>query len=201
MDDVKNLFSKKSPEAAKDSQQEKGKEKSAFAPAEKGNKSPLGKLEEILGMKKAMECTYTYENLEGKVYTDGTNMRAQAKIQMGEDLIDSNTIYTPEYLYTWMEGQSTGTKISIKDLEEVDTTSETEETPIAAPDYFVNMEYSCEDKAIEPSMFALPEGVEFTELNIPEMTDLVEGVNMCGMCDSLPMASEVEACKTEFNCQ
>jgi hypothetical protein len=202
MDDLKSMFSKTTPEAAKDTQPGETTKESAFG--KPASKSPLGKLGEILGMKKAMECTYTYNEFEGKVYTDGTNMRTSSKIQMGEELVDTNTILTSEYLYSWMGGQTTGTKIALKDFEYDEETGTVPEDLPETPDYFANMNYTCEEKAVDSTMFELPAGVEFTEFNISAMKEAAsnpEDFDMCGMCGAIPTATEKEACMVEFECE
>lgn len=205
IDEVKDLFAEAIPEAAKDTQPAKVVEESPFE--EQTATSPLGKLEEILGMKKAMECTYTYQELEGKVYTDGTNARIQAKIKMGDQLLNTNSIYTADYLYTWSENQTTGAKIAIKNFEQEAKDKAEKQEPEKSlpetPDYLADMNYTCVEKDIDSSEFSLPEGVEFMELNIPEVTDetaKTDSVDLCKMCDSIPLEDEKSACKTELKC-
>jgi len=198
IDDVKNIFSRNTQDAAKDV---KPQEESPFS-RETKKTSPLGKLEEILGMKKAMECTYSYENIEGLIYTDGTNVRVKTKMQGEEELVNTNAIYTPEFLYTWKEGQTEGTKISIKNLENSMTEAAQEENASASatPPYLLDMEYSCEDKEIDQNMLIIPEEVNFVELDLSRMGKFVDDLDMCSMCNSIPLAEEKEACKTEFGC-
>ncbi|HDQ88770.1 MAG TPA: hypothetical protein ENN92_01325 [candidate division WWE3 bacterium] len=199
MDDVKSLFSKKTEEAAKDT---KTVEESPFE--SKKSTSVLGKLKEILGMKKAVECTYAYENYEGTIYTDGTNMRVNSKIVMDEQTLEMNTIINNGFMYSWQEGQTTGTKMDLAELETQasDLEDQTTET-ITTPNYFKEMDYKCIDKPISSDLLDLPQEVEFQEFTIPSVPGLTEGmedIDLCGMCDTIPEASEKEACKAELNC-
>ncbi len=200
VDDIKNLFSKTEPEAAKD-EKPLPEDQSPFEAEIKPIETGLGKLEEILANKKSMECTYTFEDLTGTIYTDGKDLLFNSKIKTGVELMEVSTLMKDDYMYSWAVGQSTGTKFAINDVENPKESEENATPAPELPDQIKYMSYTCEEKEIEASTFELPQGVEFVDptqaLNDAPDTN----IDYCKACDQSTSLDEREACKTALNCE
>lgn len=205
---VKNAFSNKKPEAAKDangSQNSGTKETSPFG--KKESSGPLGELGEILKQsengKKTLKCEISYTDPTRKVqfngfaYTDGKRLMMSTKakpVEGSEQGIEYNTLYDGEYYYIWMNGQKQGTKIEVAKMAGQGNQGQvTQNSLMPLPD----VKYDCKEESLESSLFEPPSGIEFIGFSIPDITK--EG--LCNSCKGSLDKIERDACLTQLKCK
>ncbi len=87
----------------------------------------IGSIKDAMGLGKKMKCTYKYsfggQTDESVVYIDGKKYKSSYDMN-GQK---SNNFFDGEVSYTWNEGAKTGTKISMKCMEEIGNMYKNEE--------------------------------------------------------------------------
>lgn len=121
-------------------------------------------MKELLGLGGAQRCTFAnkVENSEssGVVYVAGGKMRGDFTSLAAGQTTQSHMIVDGETSYVWQDGSSQGMKISFADMN-----AQSGQGSNRSVDVNEKVGYSCGAWAVDASMFALPAGVEFSDLS------------------------------------
>ena len=106
-------------------------------------------------------CTISGKELEGKVYIKNGNvlMEESGDVQYG------NVLLIDDVAHVWMSGETTGMKLDLQKNPLVKTFIN--ESEIEKQVSKNNPE--CKEEIIDDNVFALPQGIEFTELNTQDL--------------------------------
>lgn len=156
-----------------------------------------GSLKQLLGMGKKVVCSFEYKDPEGKsltsgtVYIDGVRNRSEIKIKAegdeGNEELNMNVISISDGKtgYMWNDGQKTGTKFDIAEMEK--TGEEAREQNQNQQDIQKNFEekydYKCKDWRVDESKFNVPTDVEFVDM-MEQVKQMKEG--LADVCNQLP---------------
>ena len=120
-------------------------------------------MKELLGLGGAQRCTFTntVENSEssGVVYVAGGKMRGDFTSVAAGQTIQSHMIVDGETSYVWSDAAPQGMKISFADMN-----AQRGENTNQSFDVNEKVGYSCGAWTVDAGMFALPAGVEFSDL-------------------------------------
>lgn len=158
-------------------------------------------LKDLMGSGKNLECSWEFEDPEGKgrttglVYIAGNRSRSEVRVRVegeGEELanMDLISINDGEMGYMWNEGQTTGSKYNIAEMEKLgEEMSQGQEniTQNQTQNDWENIyNYECKNWRVDESKFSVPTNVEFTDMmaQMQQMQEQTE--NMKGVCDDLP---------------
>ena len=158
-------------------------------------------LKDLMGSGKNLECSWEFEDPEGKgrttglVYVAGNRSRSEVRVRVegeGEELanMDLISINDGEMGYMWNEGQTTGSKYNIAEMEKLgEEMSQGQEniTQNQTQNDWENIyNYQCKNRRVDESKFSVPTNVEFTDMmaQMQQMQEQTE--NMKGVCDDLP---------------
>jgi hypothetical protein len=143
-----------------------------------------GGIQNIFGGNKGMKCVYEMNGQTVTTYVKGDKVRTEG-VQTEGNSVDGMMISDGEWMYTWDSVSKKGTKMNIKQIEEMagdDMTKEVESDEIPE-DMQVEIEKmedefaaKCSNEKINDSMFVPPTDVEFTDMTqgIDEMNKLQE---------------------------
>jgi len=159
-------------------------------------------LKEIFGLGLAQKCTYG----TGVVYVSDGKMRGDFKAPSESPSGGSHMIVVGNTSYIWMDGSKTGFKNTF-DLNATSPPSTSTEVESQEP---VNLsqpeDYVCENWVVDSSLFDLPSGISFTDINeimpvIPTSEAGTSGTSsQCSYCDSLSGDQKSE-CLSALKCQ
>ena len=158
-------------------------------------------LKDLMGSGKNLECSWEFEDPEGKgrttglVYIAGNRSRSEVRVRVegeGEELanMDLISINDGQMGYMWNEGQTTGSKYNIAEMEKLgEEMSQGQEniTQNQTQNDWENIyNYQCKNRRVDESKFSVPTNVEFTDMmaQMQQMQEQTE--NMKGVCDDLP---------------
>lgn len=158
-------------------------------------------LKDLMGSGKNLECSWEFEDPEGKgrttglVYIAGNRSRSEVRVRVegeGEELanMDLISINDGQMGYMWNEGQTTGSKYNIAEMEKLgEEMSQGQEniTQNQTQNDWENIyNYQCKNWRVDESKFSVPTNVEFTDMmaQMQQMQEQTE--NMKGVCDDLP---------------
>jgi hypothetical protein len=169
--------------------------------AASGESSAQRSLKDLIGLGTAQECLFAMdEENSGVVYVAGGKVRGDFSTQNEGQTIISHMIVDGQTSYFWMEGQEMGYKYS------VDSTVQAEgQTNQAAMDIDQKVDYDCKSWNSDPSMFILPEGIEFQDMSqftapTGEQTSSDTKAAQCAACDSAPEDAQ-EQCRAALGCE
>ena len=148
-------------------------------------------LRDLLGMGKNLTCSYS--DLEGNgagvMYMSGEDIRTDFEMTLPEQgRMTSHMITDGEFVYIWSDGQTTGYKQAITDMDgDVDgDESETEDGDVV--DFDQEVDVDCNNWKVDRSLFELPEGVEFSDFS-EMMKDVVVESGSTGSTDTDPCSA------------
>lgn len=161
---------------------------------------------EMLRGGKSLHCTFSFkdevEKMEqsGEFYVDGQNGKFRSEIDAtvsspNQMKIKMHSISDGQYAYSWNStNDKTGFKVK---LEEASNVSETDKQKTG--DLEQKIDFKCRNWSVDNSMFELPAGVTFTDMN-QMIQDLKKpsagaGVNLCAMCDMISDAAAKSECQ------
>lgn len=171
-------------------------------------------LRDLMALGTNQKCTFTdlQSKSTGTVYVSGTKARSDVNIVFeSQPSYMSHMISDGETIYVWQEGQKTGFKTSLTDINKV-----SEESEVPAQDKTVNVDdqvdYECNSWSVDPSLFTPPANVTFSDFGSmmedameqsKSMMDSSENSDIktqqCEACDSLPADAQA-ACKQSLGC-
>ncbi|MCR4263996.1 MAG: hypothetical protein NUV98_04750 [Candidatus Roizmanbacteria bacterium] len=154
-------------------------------------------------------CTFsdTESQSEGTVYIAGGNVRGDFSSELTDSEMVSHMIVTDETMYMWVDGQTSGFKMSLTELEEAqDDTALNEQNSPKSVDIDKQIDYECSSWRVENSVFTPPSTIEFTDFS--EMMESAEGMmeesdtdtsDQCAVCANLPDSAK-QQCLDSFSC-
>ncbi len=167
-------------------------------------------LNELLGLGTSQKCTFSSVNgsdtTSGTVYVAGGKMRGDFTSNVSGQSTSSHMIVDGTTSYTWMDGQSTGYKMTFNP-ETGATPSATGSQTSQGPDLNQKSDYNCSAWTADSSLFTLPADVKFMSLGDllptpPSAAGTGTGTSVssqCSYCDSLTGDSKTQ-CKSALNC-
>jgi hypothetical protein len=169
-------------------------------------------IKDLLGMGKTVKCTSTNTSdkfsTTGTTYVSGEKVRSDVVSQM-ENAAEKNShiIVAGGWMYMWNEGSTTGIKIDTNSVKQnnppaTDNPDQGTGTPPADNQFDSKANFDCSLWTADESVFALPQGVTFTDQsailnNLKNSVPQTPG-NACAVCDSIPNAAAKAQCQA--NC-
>ena len=106
--------------------------------------------------------------------------------------------------YFWMDGQSTGYKMSTKAQAENISPSpgSTPDSKTGSIDVNKDMNFSCKAWSVDQSVFEVPADIKFmdlSELSSPAKVTTDVKTSQCSACDSVPESAKAQ-CKSSLGC-
>lgn len=181
------------PEGADTKQEESGQAKSLKQLAESG---------------KPVSCTYkdtsTGFESEGKVFVANGKTRTDYSATINGQKTGGHMIMADGFVYTWSDGVTQGVKMAISADQQAATGAETQQ----ALDTSKALNYDCDNWSNDDSVFKLPSGVNFMELNVGGGVGTSVAPNsgaqsddsICATCDSVPADSRAQ-CRQALGCK
>lgn len=164
-----------------------------------------GSLKDLLTLGTAQTCTFNNQGSAGKVYVSGGKVRGDFDTTTESTTTKSHMIIDGNTSYIWMDGQTTGFKMSFNPDQTPSATASTQ-TSTGSFDPRADMNYECSAWVVDSSMFALPSGVTFQEFNIPSSAPAAKSGSgaadnsaQCGYCNSLSGDDKTQ-CLTALKC-
>lgn len=155
-------------------------------------------LKDLLASGVPQRCTVTSDNqntpTNGTVYVKAGKMRGDFTAMVQGKTMQSHMIAMDGVAYTWVEGMSTGFRMSM--------TKPPATANQAAPDLEKKVPMTCAPWAEDDTQFTLPSTVTFNEVSIPTPgTPPSSGGNdqRCAACNYLQGAQQTQ-CKTALRC-
>lgn len=164
-----------------------------------------GSLKDLMGMGKSVSCSWEYTDDQdgakttGVVYVDGKRSRSEIKVRVndeGAELVnmDMISINDGEMGYMWNEGQTTGFKYNIAEMEKMGEEMQEGQNGGGQNQILNGWEniynYECKNWRVDESKFSVPSNVEFTDMmaQMQQMQEQTENMkeDMKGVCDNLP---------------
>lgn len=130
-----------------------------------------GNIFDLLKLNKSIKCTFKSEiedgTTSGVTYVADGKTKTEYEIQSDEVNIKSYSVFDGEWVFTWTSENNQGTKINIKKMENIskEPVEEKEKEEVDYSDQTQNFDYKCEPWTPDKSVFELPKGMEFTDLN------------------------------------
>lgn len=203
-----------------------------------GEEDYTGSIADLIAKGKAIECTFKAGDdsrlqMLGKAYVANKKARQEVTLTDLEDPGDTRfnrttiNIFHQDWMYNWVDGETTGTKISMKKLEEgiKDVAKDTPDLPAAPPPAKTDdTSFKCNRWQVDESKFELPAGVTFTEETYPaapspatgdtgsaadQIKEMMENApteeeqaankqSLCDTCNSMPNA---DVCRASLGCE
>ena len=152
-----------------------------------------GSLRQLLSGGVAQKCTYSSGGTEGTVYVGGGKMRGDMQTTSDDKTIASHVIVDGKTSYIWMDGQTSGYKMSWAEITPAPTGAATQSG--FNPDQDVN--YDCGAWVADSSQFTLPTEITFTEFG--KMTLPTGSASQCDACNQLTGTAKTQ-CQTALGC-
>jgi major membrane immunogen (membrane-anchored lipoprotein) len=140
-----------------------------------GEENIKGSILDLAKMGKNVKCTYKFDNeeaaMEGTVYVSGSKTRSDIKIKISDGTEnDSTTITDGEWMYMWSTAAEQGTKMNIKDMEQMAEKYKTEgDAEEDSNNQYKNqtqdVDYKCRPWVVDNSKFNIPTNIEFIDMN------------------------------------
>ena len=183
-------------------------------------------MKELLGLGGAQRCTFTntVENSEssGVVYVAGGKMRGDFTSLAAGQTVQSHMIVDGETSYVWSDAMPQGMKMSFANMESQAGTNSDKSVDVNK-----EVNYSCGAWTVDAGVFALPAGVEFSDLGallppggmpkLPGGSGTVDpstitvptggaggampgGAAQCAVCNQVPAGDERMQCLAALGC-
>jgi hypothetical protein len=159
-------------------------------------------LKDLIGLGTAQECLFSAdEGSGGVVYVAGGKVRGDFSTQNEGQTIISHMIVDGQTSYVWMEGQEMGYKFTFDESTQTQDQGQTSQTAV---DIDQKVDYNCKSWNSDPSMFTLPEDVEFSDMSqltapTGEQTSADTKAAQCAACDSAPEDAQAQ-CRAALGC-
>jgi len=163
-------------------------------------------LKDLLASNVAQKCSYsdTYGStaISGTSYLSGGKVRGDFSTTAENGQVSSgHMIYDGKFSYVWIDGTTSGFKMAI------DTSSNTTANANQQGlDMNKAMDYDCGIWVTDQSQFTPPDGVTFTEYNMPASSVTPSGTSVsgsqsaCSYCDAMTGDAKTQ-CRTSLNCK
>lgn len=159
-------------------------------------------LKDLIGLGQSQECSFSMdEGSSGSVYVASGKMRGDFTTTSDSQTTLSHVLVDGQTSYLWMDGQNTGFKFTIDAADQPDGQSGQEGQANVNLDEKVD--YSCKPWIADSSVFALPQGVEFSDMSqftSPTGTQDTDSKSaQCSACDSAPEDAQAQ-CRAALGC-
>jgi len=136
------------------------------APVSVAEENATSNPSEVTKSGQAVVCTFSTSDANGSGsgtnYVSGNKSNSVFKTKTPEGVdIEINSIVDDEWIYTWVTGESRGTKTKVPEAPSQDTTADNAE---AAPTTTAPADYKCLPWTVDNSRFILPNGMEFGDI-------------------------------------
>ena len=148
-----------------------------------------------------VDATCTFERADevgtvsGVVYVSGDRMRGNFNLDTDQGQFDGGIIRDGAYVYTWADTPF-GTFASKIAYEDLAVETEYTETPVS---FTEAIDYRCTGWNVDTSVFELPQGVDFVEIDSEAMLGSDIEVT-CSACDSINNSTAREQCRLALEC-
>lgn len=160
-------------------------------------------LKDLLALGQSQQCTFSDPSGNaGTVYIANAKMRGDFNTTTDGKVVASHMIVDQPTAYVWMDGQTTGFKMSLDTVKQP-------QGKTGNVDIDKKVDYTCESWSMDPTLFTLPSTVAFSDMgsfSVPSGAMEVSGTpasssnaEQCAACNSLPAASQAQ-CKQALNC-
>ena len=153
-------------------------------------------VKELMSYSGSQQCKYedTSTGSSGTVYVGGGKMRGDFTSMAATATVNSHMISDGQFAYRWSDGQNTGVKMAIGDIEKPSASPQTQ-----TADVDKKYDYKCSSWVVDNSKFAVPASVKFSD-----MSEMMKGTMMQGSgkptgvdssaCNSITDATAKAAC-------
>ena len=113
----------------------------------------------LLASRTSQQCTFEDEetNSAGTIFVANGKMRGDFTAQANGGTTNGHIIVDDNTVYTWVDGMSTGFKMSLEATAEADAQQQV--------DLDREVDVDCDERPVDSSRFTLPSGVVFTDLS------------------------------------
>lgn len=157
-------------------------------------------LKGLLGMGQSQTCTYTVgEGLgTGTVYINGGKMSMETMVKTGSTTTTSHMVMDGKTSYSWVDGQKTGYKMDFEAMQGNTIKGDVNNSGQANIDPNKQFDFKCSRWSVDNSKFALPTGVEFTDMT--KMMQDVQQMQPTGQTTPTPGAGTMPAGSMDAMC-
>ncbi|MFH1404305.1 MAG: hypothetical protein ABIH11_08565 [Candidatus Altiarchaeota archaeon] len=152
---------------------------------------------------KSYKCTYTHEGDTVETWISGEKYKTKVSVVN----TTYHTISDGTWAYMWEEGADTGTKMNLKEMQELDDDTSQDTTGVSYSDIdemaAAAMNVECMPTVMSDAVFTPPGYIEFQDLGktMKQMQDLVKQMEQgggmpdaCSMCDMIPDQQAKQDC-------
>lgn len=188
------------------------------APGPNHDNSPAASqasLKELFAQGKSQKCTFAHAvnntNSNGTVYMSSGKMRGDFSSSVSQGTpIDSHMIVDGTTAYVWSGTMTKGLKM---DFSAIANQGASDQAGSGSVNPDQRLDYSCSNWNPEQSRFALPAGVEFTDMaammgaamgNTPAgagASGSAGAASYCSYCNQIPDANGKAQCQAMYKCQ
>jgi hypothetical protein len=164
-----------------------------------GTQNQQQSLKELMASNKPVKCEYSDtqadgSSVKGTSYIANGQVRGDFSSTANGQTMTGHMIMKDNMVYTWVDGQKTGYKMSVN----ASTTAQTSQQQVNVDQ---KMNYDCDNWNADNSMFTLPAGVTFTDMNAFLKTQggasVNSGASQCASCDQLPAQYQAQ-CRSQL---
>lgn len=157
-------------------------------------------LKGLLGMGQSQTCTYSVgEGMgTGTVYISGGKMSMVTMVKAGNADVTSHMIMDGKTSYSWMDGQKTGYKMDFASMQGNTMKGDVNNSGQANIDPNKQFDFKCSRWSVDNSKFALPTGVEFTDMT--KMMQDMQKMQPTGQTTPTPAAGTMPAGSMDAMC-
>ncbi len=155
-------------------------------------------IKDLMAFKGNQQCTFadTEGGSSGTVYVGGGKMRGDFESVSDATTINSHMISDAEYVYVWTDGQTSGFKMLISDMEKMNESADT--TTPKTVDVDKRLDYDCSSWSVDNTKFTAPTNVKFTDTGAM-MNEAMEGMEKpegldSSVCNQITEAAAKAAC-------
>lgn len=152
-------------------------------------------------------CTYSNDKGNGTVYVNSGKVRGDFNVEVSGQTQKSHMIIDGNTSYIWLDGQSSGYKMTFDPNQVQATDASVTSTPQEGVSANEVMNYNCKPWVVDKTLFNLPSDVDFIEFMAP--TGMMQpgdaspeasgNSTQCAYCESLTGDSKTQ-CLTALHC-
>lgn len=168
-----------------------------------------GNLQDLFAKGVSMQCSFSNDDQENKsegtVYLSGKKMAGSfTSTQTDGTVYKSNLIRDDQYGYSWLDGQTQGTKLKIEASKDVMKNSDNEKPNKVFALENEKINYDCKPWNVDKSIFVPPADIEFQDISmqVEESKKTTEQLkeSQCASCNQVPAGTSREQCLQAFEC-
>jgi len=168
----------------------------------------LGSLKDLIANGGSQTCTYSTDKSQGTVYMSDGKINADIDTTVGSVVEKAHMIIVNNSFYLWMDGATSGYKMAYNPDATPAPAGARTNNASGMIDPNTQMNFNCSPWLIvDDSKFALPTGVTFSAISLPQAAPAAVGSptagganSQCSYCDSLTGDSKTQ-CLTALKCE